>query len=160
MDNIQTEKAVFAAGCFWGVEEAFRKVPGVTDARVGYTGGTVSSPTYDKVCGGDTGHSEAVTITFNPKEVSYNELLDVFWSLHDPTQEDGQGFDIGDQYRSAIFYTNDEQKQMAIESRDKLQASGKYAKQIITKIAEADEFFEAEEYHQQYLSKKKDKSNS
>ena len=162
MNNLDTkaEKAIFAAGCFWGVEDTFRKIPGVTDVRVGYTGGSFPSPTYEDVCGGKTGHAEAVEVTFNPKETSYDRLLNVFWNLHDPTQEDGQGFDIGEQYRSAIFYTNDEQKRKALESKVALEESKKYTKEITTKITQAGEFYEAEEYHQQYLSKKKNKSRS
>jgi len=154
------EKAIFSAGCFWGVEETFRKVTGVTNVRVGYTGGNTPDPTYENVCGGGTGHAEAVEITFNPEIVRYSELLDVFWTLHDPTQEDGQGFDIGSQYRSGIFYTNDEQKRVAEESKKALELSGKYTKSVTTEINQAETFNEAEEYHQQYLSKKKNKSNS
>lgn len=154
------EKAIFSAGCFWGVEEIFRKVPGVTNVRVGYTGGNTPNPTYEGVCGGETGHAEAVEVIFDPSEVSYSELLDVFWTLHDPTQEDGQGFDIGDQYRSGIFYMSDEQRHIAEESKEALELSGKYTKKITTEIHKAEVFNEAEEYHQQYLSKKKDKSNS
>jgi len=154
------EKAIFSAGCFWGVGETFRKVPGVTNVRVGYTGGNTPNPTYENVCGGGTGHAEAVEITFNSEEVSYKELLDIFWTLHDPTQDDGQGFDIGNQYRSGIFYTNGEQKQIADKSKKVLEASGKYTKSITTEINQAEIFNEAEEYHQQYLSKKKNKSNS
>jgi len=158
--NTKMEKAIFAAGCFWGVEDAFRKVEGVIDVRVGYIGGNVPNPTYENVCGGGTGHAEAVEVTFNPEKVSYKELVDTFWTLHDPTQENGQGFDVGEQYRSEIFYINDEQKDIAERSKKELEESGRYSKDITTAITEAEDFFEAEEYHQQYLSKKKNKTIS
>jgi peptide-methionine (S)-S-oxide reductase len=154
------QKAIFSAGCFWGVEEAFRKISGVVDVKVGYTGGDFHNPTYNDVCSGSTGHAEAIEITFYTKNVSYGELLDVFWKIHDPTQEDGQGFDIGNQYRSAIFYLNEEQKNIAEESKNRQNGLRKYSKKITTEITDAKEFFEAEEYHQQYLSKKKNKGIS
>lgn len=147
------EKATFAAGCFWGVEAAFRQIEGVLSTRVGYTGGTWKNPTYKDVCTGKTGHAEAVEVTFDPSIVSYEKLLDVFWKIHDPTTLNRQGPDIGTQYRSAIFYHNEEQKKKAIESRDKLQQSGKYKKDIVTDIVPASEFYEAEEYHQRYFEK-------
>jgi peptide-methionine (S)-S-oxide reductase len=147
------EKATFAAGCFWGVEAAFRQIEGVLSTRVGYTGGTWQNPTYKDVCTGKTGHAEAVEVTFDPSIVSYENLLDVFWKIHDPTTLNRQGPDIGTQYRSAIFYHNEKQKKKAIESRDKLQQSGKYKKDIVTEIVPASEFYEAEEYHQRFLEK-------
>ncbi|ADI74387.1 peptide methionine sulfoxide reductase [Methanohalobium evestigatum Z-7303] len=147
------EKATFAAGCFWGVEAAFRQIEGLLSTRVGYTGGTWENPTYKDVCTGKTGHAEAVEVTFEPSIVSYEKLLDVFWKIHDPTTLNRQGPDIGTQYRSAIFYHNEEQKKKAIESRDKLQQSGKYKKDIVTDIVPASEFYEAEEYHQRYFEK-------
>lgn len=147
------EKATFAAGCFWGVESAFRRVKGVVSTRVGYTGGTFNSPTYRDVCSGKTGHAEAVEVEFDPSIISYDELLDLFWKIHDPTTLNRQGPDIGTQYRSAVFYHSEEQEALAIKSRDKLQESGIYSEPIVTEIMPASEFFEAEEYHQQYLEK-------
>jgi peptide-methionine (S)-S-oxide reductase len=147
------EKATFAAGCFWGVEEAFRKTNGVVDAAVGYTGGFTENPTYKSVCTGRTGHAESVLVNFDPSKVSYNELLDVFWKIHDPTTLDSQGPDIGHQYRSAIFYHNEKQKVAAVESKSKLQSSGKYSREIVTEISPATTFYMAEDYHQQYLEK-------
>lgn len=153
------EKALFAAGCFWGIEEAFRKVSGVIDVRAGYSGGTTDAPTYENVCSGNTGHAEVVEVIFNPEEVSYKELLNVFWDAHDPAkvegQKEGQGPDIGNQYRSAIFYLNDAQKEIAEDSFKELELSKKYTQGITTEITQASEFFKAEEYHQQYLAKKK-----
>ena len=151
----QTEKATFGAGCFWHVEEAFQKIPGVISARVGYAGGSVPNPSYKKVCGGETGHAEAVTVEYDPEKVSYHDLLEVFWKLHDPTQVNRQGSDISKQYRSAIFYHNEEQHQAAQKSKQELAASGKYDQPIATQIAPVDEFYEAEEYHQQYLAKQR-----
>jgi len=148
------EKAIFAAGCFWGVEEAFRNVDGVVSTAVGYTGGTKENPSYKDVCTGRTGHAEAVLVEFDPTQVSYVELLEVFWSIHDPTTLNRQGPDVGSQYRSAIFYHNDEQKASATASRDELQSSGKYKKDIVTQITLASTFYMAEDYHQQYLAKR------
>lgn len=148
-----TEKAIFAAGCFWGIEEAFRKVPGVTDVRVGYTGGHIEKPTYKQVCGGDTGHAEAVEVTFNPEQTSYKKLLEIFWSIHDATQVNRQGPDVGTQYRSAIFYYNEEQKRAAESSKNKQEKEGKV---IATEITGAPDFWEAEKYHQQYFAKQRD----
>lgn len=147
------EKATFAAGCFWGVEAAFRQIDGVVSTRVGYTGGTWENPTYSDICTGKTGHAEAVEVTFDPSIVSYDKLLDVFWKIHDPTTLNRQGPDTGTQYRSTIFYHNDEQKKKAIESRERLQTSRKYKKEIVTEIVPASEFYEAEEYHQRYFEK-------
>lgn len=148
------EKATFAAGCFWGVETAFRHLEGVVGTRVGYTGGSKKGPTYEQVCSGSTGHAEAVELTFNPRIVSYDRLLDVFWKIHDPTQRNRQGPDIGSNYRSAIFYHSPEQKALAEASRDRLQKTGDYRnRKIATEIAPAGEFFPAEDYHQQYYEK-------
>lgn len=147
-------EATFAAGCFWGVEAAFRQVQGVLETAVGYSGGDYNNPSYKDVCTGKTGHAEVVRVKFDPERVSYEELLEVFWSEHNPTTKNRQGWDIGTQYRSAIFYHDDEQKALAIESRDRLEASGKYRKPIVTEITQASEFYPAEEYHQRYLEKR------
>ncbi|UCF09192.1 MAG: peptide-methionine (S)-S-oxide reductase MsrA [Thermoplasmata archaeon] len=147
------EKATFGAGCFWGVEHAFRQVEGVTDAAVGYMGGTLDNPTYKDVCTDRTGHAEVVQLEFDPAEVSYEELLEVFWNIHDPTQVNRQGPDLGTQYRSVIFYHTEEQQAKAEESKDKLQGSGTFKKPIATEITPASEFYRAEEYHQRYFEK-------
>jgi peptide-methionine (S)-S-oxide reductase len=147
-------EATFAAGCFWGVEAAFRQVQGVLETAVGYSGGDYNNPSYKDVCTGKTGHAEVVRVKFDPERVSYEELLEVFWSEHNPTTKNRQGWDIGTQYRSAIFYHDDEQKALAIESRDRLEASGKYRKPIVTEITQVSEFYPAEEYHQRYLEKR------
>ena len=148
------ETATFAAGCFWGVEAAFRTVKGVLSTRVGYTGGTTEHPTYQEVCTGRTGHTEAVEIVFDPAMVTYRELLDLFWSIHDPTQLNRQGPDIGTNYRSAIFYHSPEQKREADESKERLLASGRFgSRRIVTEIVPAAVFWPAEEYHQQYFEK-------
>jgi len=150
-----TERATFAAGCFWGVEEAFRKVNGVRSTTVGYTGGTARNPTYEEVCTDKTGHAEAVQMEYDPSVVSYEELLKVFWESHDPTTPNRQGPDFGSQYRSAIFYHDEKQKTAAMASRDKLQSSDRFnRKHIVTEIATAKEFYRAEDYHQQYLQKR------
>ena len=146
-----TEKATFAAGCFWGVEVDYRNTPGVTDVRVGYTGGHTDEPTYEEVCSGTTGHAEAVEVTFDPDEVSYADLVDTFWDVHDPTQVNRQGWDVGTQYRSAIFTHSPEQAEVAAESKARAQA--RFPSPIATEIAEAPTFWPAEEYHQQYLVK-------
>jgi peptide-methionine (S)-S-oxide reductase len=148
------ETATFAAGCFWGVEAAFRQVEGVVSTRVGYTGGTVANPSYEQVCSGKTGHAEAVEIEYDPSQVSYGQLLNVFWENHDPTTLNRQGPDVGAQYRSAVFFNNPEQETAARASRDKLQQSGKYKRPIVTEITPASEFYKAEEYHQQYFEKR------
>jgi peptide-methionine (S)-S-oxide reductase len=148
------ETATFAAGCFWGVEAAFRQVEGVVSTRVGYTGGTVANPSYEQVCSGKTGHAEAVEIEYDPSEVSYGQLLNVFWENHDPTTLNRQGPDVGAQYRSAVFFNNPEQETAARASRDKLQQSGKYKRPIVTEITPVSEFYKAEEYHQQYFEKR------
>lgn len=152
----QTETATFAAGCFWGVEEAFRQTDGVTDTRVGYTGGHTDSPTYEQTCTGRTGHAEAVEVTFNPSEVSFEGLLKVFWHDHNPTTMNRQGPDVGSQYRSGIFYHDQAQKEAAEASKAERQADDGYygGKQIVTEIAPAATFWPAEEYHQQYLAKR------
>jgi peptide methionine sulfoxide reductase msrA/msrB len=147
-------KATFAAGCFWGVEEAFRALRGVLSTRVGYTGGTLKNPTYEDVCAGTTGHAEAVEIEFDSTEISYDQLLDVFWRIHDPTTLDRQGPDVGAQYRSTIFFHDDAQKAAAVASKARLETSSKYAGNIVTQIVPATEFYAAEEYHQQYLRKR------
>jgi peptide-methionine (S)-S-oxide reductase len=149
--NATTQTATFAAGCFWGVEAAFRQIPGVIDAVSGYIGGTTQSPTYRDVCGHRTGHAEAVEVTFDPSRVTYEQLLQTFWNLHDPTQLNRQGPDVGDQYRSAIFTYSDEQMRAALASRDAEQANHK--RPIVTQIVAAPTFWKAEEYHQRYFEK-------
>lgn len=149
----QPKKATFAAGCFWGVEDTFRSTKGVTDAIVGYTGGTTENPSYESVCTGNTGHAEAVEVTFDPDTVSYDDLLNVFWNNHNPTTPNRQGPDVGDQYRSAIFYHDEEQKKLAEASKDALEKSGKWKHPVVTQIVPAPSFHKAEEYHQQYHKK-------
>ena len=146
--------ATFGAGCFWGVEVAFRNVPGVKDAKVGYLGGTLANPTYRDVCTGRTGHAEVVQVEYDPMEVTYDRLLDVFWENHDPTTLNRQGPDVGTQYRSAVFYHSPEQKRAAEESKSRLEASGKLRSAIVTEITEASAFYPAEDYHQRYLEKR------
>jgi peptide-methionine (S)-S-oxide reductase len=148
------EKATFGAGCFWGVEAAFRQVRGVTSTAVGYLGGTTPDPTYADVCTGRTGHAEVVEVTYDPSRVTYEELLAVFWECHDPTQRNRQGPDVGTQYRSAVFFHDDAQKLAATTSRDGLERSGRYTKPIATEITPASAFYRAEDYHQQYLEKR------
>lgn len=147
------EKATFGGGCFWGVETAFRLVKGVTSATVGYSGGSLNNPTYEDVCSGKTGHAEVVQVEYDPSKVSYEELLEVFWNIHDPTILNRQGPDIGTQYRSAIFFHTPEQESVAIASKEKLQNSGRYKRPIVTEITSASEFYRAEEYHQRYYEK-------
>jgi len=148
------EKATFAAGCFWGVEAAFRQMKGVTATTVGYTGGTLKNPTYQDVCTDRTGHAEAVQVEYDPSQVSYDDLLRVFWENHDPTQLNRQGPDFGTQYRSAIFFHDAQQEAAARASKEKLETSGRYKRPIVTQIVPAAEFYRAEEYHQQYLEKR------
>jgi peptide-methionine (S)-S-oxide reductase len=149
-----TEKATFGAGCFWGVEAEFRNVKGVVDAAVGYEGGTKENPSYKDVCTDRTGHAEVVQVEFDPAVVSFEQLLDVFWSLHDPTQVNRQGPDIGSQYRSVIFFHSPEQERAARVSKEKLGMSGKFPRPIATQIVPASAFWRAEEYHQRYLEKR------
>ena len=148
-----TEHAVFGAGCFWGVEEAFRTLPGVRQTEVGYAGGEVENPTYKQVCSGDTGHAEVVHIEFDSEQVSYTELLDVFWQCHNPTQMNRQGPDIGYQYRSVIFVMNERQMELAEQSKSAFAESGAYEKPIVTSIEDYRNYYPAEEYHQQYFLK-------
>ncbi len=149
-----TETATFAAGCFWGVEVTFRNVDGVVDAIVGYTGGKTDHPTYKQVCTDDTGHAEAVEVTFDPGRVSYEKLLEVFWQAHDPTQVNRQGPDHGSQYRSAIFFHSPEQEAAARAAKEALDASGRLRRPVATQITPASTFWRAEEYHQRYLEKR------
>ncbi len=150
---METQTAIFGAGCFWGVEKAFRKLDGVEETSVGFSGGETVDPSYEEVCRGNTRHAEVVQIKYNPNKISYTDLLNVFWNIHDPTQENGQGSDIGDQYRSVIFFSTKDQEKLARESRDSLEKRGVYDKPITTKIKPAMPFYKAEEYHQQYLEK-------
>jgi peptide-methionine (S)-S-oxide reductase len=145
-------KATFGAGCFWGVEAAFRQIPGVKSTQVGYMGGTLRKPTYEDVCTDETGHAEVVEVTFDPKQVGYHDLLEVFWSNHNPTTRNRQGPDVGTQYRSVIFYHSPEQLTEARASREAAQP--RFAQPIVTQILPASEFWRAEEYHQQYLEKR------
>ena len=147
-------KATFAAGCFWGVEATFRQLEGVISTRVGYSGGHLDKPTYEDVCTDGTGHAEAVEVDFDPTKISYDKLLEVFWDNHDPTQLNRQGPDWGTQYRSAIFFHSPEQETAAKASKDALEKSRRYSKPIVTQIAPATTFYEAEDYHQQYLEKR------
>jgi peptide-methionine (S)-S-oxide reductase len=147
-------KATFGAGCFWGVEAAFRQTKGVVRTTVGYLGGTMKNPTYRDVCTGRTGHAEVVEVEYDPLQVSYEELLKVFWSNHDPTQLNRQGPDVGTQYRSAIFYHNEEQRIAAEQSKENLAREYAFKRPIVTEISPASEFYRAEEYHQQYLEKR------
>src|SRR5579872_6124810 len=148
------EKATFGAGCFWGVEAAFRQVKGVSSTAVGYAGGHLKNPTYRDVCTDQTGHAEVVQVEYDPSQVSYDDLLKVFWENHNPTTMNRQGPDIGTQYRSAIFFHNPEQEAAARASKEKLERSGAYKKPIVTEITPASDFWRAEEYHQQYLEKR------
>jgi peptide-methionine (S)-S-oxide reductase len=147
-----TEKATFGGGCFWGVEVAFRNVPGVVDTAVGYMGGTVANPSYEDVCTDRTGHAEVVQVEFDPAELTYEELLDTFWEVHDPTQRNRQGPDIGSQYRSVIFFHSPEQEEQAAEAKARVQAG--FDRPVVTELVPASEFWRAEDYHQQYLVKR------
>jgi peptide-methionine (S)-S-oxide reductase len=151
---MQTELATFGAGCFWGVEAAFRQVKGIVKTTVGYEGGRTENPTYRDVCSHTTGHAEVVQVEYDPARVSYDDLLNVFWAEHDPTQLNRQGPDIGDQYRSVIFYHTPEQRAAAEASKEALEHSGRYRRPIVTQIVPAETFYPAEEYHQQYLEKR------
>ncbi len=151
----KTETATFAAGCFWGVEEAFRKLPGVIETAAGYTGGKMPNPTYEAVCSDGTGHAEAVQVTYDPKKIPYGELLKVFWDNHNPITSNRQGPDVGSQYRSVIFYHTPRQKTLAEKSKARVGKSGKWGgRKIVTEIVPASEFYRAEDYHQKYLVKR------
>ena len=152
--NTQSQFATFGAGCFWGVEAAFRRTPGVIATAVGYAGGHTQKPTYKEVCSGRTNHAEVVQVEFDPAQVSYEQLLEVFWGSHNPTQVNRQGPDVGSQYRSVIFYHSDEQKAVAEKSKADLEAAGRFSRPIATQIETAPEFYFAEDYHQQYLEKR------
>lgn len=147
-------KATFGAGCFWGVEEDFRKIPGVLQTAVGYSGGKTEKPTYEDVCSDETGHAEVVEVEYDPARVSYDKLLDVFWNGHNPTQLNRQGPDVGSQYRSAIFFHTPEQEAAAKASKDMLEKSGRFNRPIVTEITPAGRFWRAEEYHQRYFEKR------
>jgi len=152
--SMTIEQAMFGAGCFWGVEETFRNLKGVTSTAVGYAGGTKENPSYEDVCSDETGHAEVVQVEFDPSQINYDQLLDVFWSNHNPTTLNRQGPDVGTQYRSVIFYYSPEQKAAAEASKQKLAASGKFNRPIVTQIEAAQKFWRAEEYHQLYLAKR------
>jgi peptide-methionine (S)-S-oxide reductase len=149
-----TRTATFGAGCFWGVEEAFRGLPGVVDTAVGYLGGTLENPSYQDVCTDTTGHAEVVQVTYDPERISYDALLDRFWTIHDPTTHNRQGPDFGSQYRSAIFFHDDEQRTKAVASKQALGQSARFRRPIVTEITPASTFYPAEEYHQRYLAKR------
>jgi peptide-methionine (S)-S-oxide reductase len=151
---MRTEKATFGAGCFWGVEETFRNLKGVLSTAVGYAGGNKENPTYEDVCSDKTGHAEVVEVEFDPSQITYDELLDVFWSNHNPTTVNRQGPDVGTQYRSAIFYHSPEQRSAAEESKKKIDSSGRFGRPVVTQIEPATTFWRAEEYHQRYLQKR------
>src|SRR5205085_11858716 len=152
--TMETKKATFGAGCFWGVEETFRRLKGVISSAVGYSGGTTENPTYQVVCTDRTGHAEVVQVEYDPARISYRDLLDVFWANHDPTTANRQGPDVGSQYRSVIFYHSPEQKAEAEKSKRSLEKTRKSSRPIVTQIEPAQEFFRAEEYHQRYLEKR------
>ena len=154
MGERKLQKAAFAAGCFWGVEETFRNVKGVISTVVGYTGGHTKDPSYEDVCTGETGHAETVEVTYDPEVVSFEVLLREFWACHDPTTIDAQGVDVGSQYRSAIFCYDSEQERLAKGSKEVLETSGAYGEPIVTEIVKVAEFYPAEEYHQKYLMKR------
>ncbi len=147
------KQATFGAGCFWGVEAAFRQLEGVVETAVGFMGGSAEHPSYQQVCRQNTGHAEVVRVEYDPDQVSYEDLLNVFWGCHDPTQVDRQGPDVGSQYRSAVFYHDEEQKAQAQASKRELDASGRFARPIATEITPAGPFYRAEDYHQRYLEK-------
>lgn len=148
------EKAIFGAGCFWGVEAEFREIDGVVDTAVGFSGGTTANPSYEEVCSGTTGHAEVCEVTFDPAVVSYERLLDAFWQMHDPTTRNRQGFDFGTQYRSAIYCTTPAQLEAALASKAALEASKRFSRPIVTEIARAGPFYRAEDYHQRYNEKR------
>ncbi len=148
------EKATFAAGCFWGIEAAFRKVEGVESTLVGYTGGHVEDPSYEEVCSGTTGHAEAVQIEYDPSRISYEQLLEIFWNIHDPTTPNRQGPDVGSQYRSAVYFHSPQQEAAALASKEKLEGSGHFSHPIVTEIVPASAFYPAEDYHQCYYERR------
>src|ERR1051326_8495302 len=152
--RMSTDKATFGAGCFWGVEETFRKLKGVTATEVGYAGGTKENPSYEDVCSDETGHAEVLQLEFDPSQISYDQLLDVFWSNHNPTTMNRQGPDVGTQYRSVIFYHSPEQQAAAAASKERVQKSGRFNRPVVTQIEPAPPFWRAEEYHQRYLQKR------
>ncbi|MFX0147921.1 MAG: peptide-methionine (S)-S-oxide reductase MsrA [Candidatus Hodarchaeota archaeon] len=152
---MKTEKAMFGAGCFWGVEARLRKVKGVIDTVVGYAGGDFENPTYKDVCTDKTGHAEVVLVTYDPEIISYEELLEIFWDIHNPTTLNRQGWDVGTQYRSVIFYETEDQKEKALKLKETLDKSGKYRKTIVTQIVPYSKFYKAEDYHQRYYEKNK-----
>ena len=149
------EKATFGVGCFWGPEETFRKVDGVTSTSVGYMGGSLENPTYEEVCTGRTGHAEVVDVEFDPSRIAYEELLQIFWACHDPTTLNRQGPDFGTQYRSVLFFYSPEQEAAARASKEKLERSGRYRREIVTEITPASTYYPAEEYHQRYVEKRR-----
>jgi peptide-methionine (S)-S-oxide reductase len=153
LDNKNLEKATFGSGCFWCTEAIFDRVSGVYSVTSGYSGGKVDNPTYEAVCTGSTGHAEVVQIDYDPEEISYDELLEIFWKTHDPTTLNRQGADVGTQYRSVIFYHNDKQKEIAESYKKQLDHSGAWDKPIVTEITKLDKFYKAEEYHQEYYEK-------
>jgi len=152
--SMKTEKATFVAGCFWGVEETFRNLKGVASTTAGYAGGTEENPTYEDVCTDKTGHAEVVEVEFDPSQVKYEDLLDVFWSNHNPTTLNRQGPDVGTQYRSVIFYHSPEQKTAAESSKEKIDKSGRFRRPVVTQIEPVSTFWRAEDYHQRYLEKR------
>ena len=154
MNENRTELATFGAGCFWGVEEEFRKLHGVISTKVGYLGGNKDNPSYEEICSDETGHAEVVEVTFDREKINYEQLLNLFWNIHNPTQLNRQGVDVGTQYRSAIFYHSEEQKEKAISSKNNLEKENKYSRPIVTEISQVKTFWEAEDYHQQYLTKR------
>lgn len=153
--GMKKKTAYFGAGCFWHVEEKFRTTDGVLETHSGFMGGDLPNPSYKKVCGGDTGHAETVKVVYDADKVSYQDLLDKFWDIHDPTQLNRQGPDIGSQYRSIIFYTNEDQKEKSLASKKKMESLDKYKDKVVTQIEPAENFYKAEEYHQKYKAKKK-----
>jgi peptide-methionine (S)-S-oxide reductase len=148
------QQAIFGAGCFWGIQDAFDQVEGVSSTSVGYSGGHFDNPTYEDVCSGQTGHAEVVKVEFDERKVSFDELLQIFWNIHDPTTLNRQGPDVGSQYRSVIFYHTEDQKNVAVESKNRLESEKKFTNPIVTEIVQAKTFFLAEEYHQKYFQKK------
>ena len=151
------ERATFGMGCFWGPEETFRKVEGVTSTSVGYMGGALENPTYEEVCTGRTGHAEVVEVEFDPSRIAYQELLEIFWACHDPTTRNRQGPDFGTQYRSVLFFHSPEQEAAARASKEKLERSGRYRSEIVTEIVPASSYYPADEYHQRYLEKRRER---